>query len=71
MTEVTFHIIECTNNWGLDNRASTICINICMYIHVYVCICTYICVYAYVRTYVCMHMYICVHIIHDIAQSAV
>ena len=25
MTELTFHIIECTNNCGLDNRASTVC----------------------------------------------
>ena len=63
MTKVTFHIIECSNNWGLDNRASTICIK---HVYVHTCVCmhsTYVCVY--------MHMYICVHIIHDIAQSAV
>ena len=55
MTEVTFHKIDCSNNWGLDNRASTVC----TYKHVYV------------RTCVCMLIYICVHIIHDIAESVV
>ena len=45
MTEVTFHIIECTNNWGLDNRACTVCINMCMYI----CVC------------MLMYVHICAH----------